>query len=236
MFTRILGAVLCLVVAAAAHGQGVTIQGTVVDAKGDPVQGASVATTWLEGRPSGGVTTDQEGRFSLETRGSGRARAVLIMDEDRTHGVISRYDPGFYDEEKTLKLKKLVKVQGKFSCSDLGDPPPWTNVYANITPDRIRIGRCSSREAEFSFLLPPGEYELYMYGTDAKKRFLHQSIEGDEGVIDLETIDLDATEIAKMYGKEPPPWTVTDARGVGKDVLLSDYKGKYVLLEFWGFW
>jgi hypothetical protein len=29
---------------------------------------------------------------------------------------------------------------------------------------------------------------------------------------------------------------VTDARGVKRDVQLSDFKGKWVLIEFWGFW
>jgi len=42
--------------------------------------------------------------------------------------------------------------------------------------------------------------------------------------------------LAKLYGKEPPPLKITDARGVDKNVKLSDYKGKWVVLEFWGFW
>ena len=29
---------------------------------------------------------------------------------------------------------------------------------------------------------------------------------------------------------------VTDARGAKKAVRLEDYKGKWVFLEFWGYW
>jgi hypothetical protein len=36
-------------------------------------------------------------------------------------------------------------------------------------------------------------------------------------------------------GKSLPDWTVTDARNAKKDVKLADFKGKWVLLEFWGF-
>ncbi|MCZ6690316.1 MAG: carboxypeptidase regulatory-like domain-containing protein [Planctomycetota bacterium] len=237
MMKRMLG-IMCLaaVAATSAQAQEGTITGTVVDGSGKPLEGASVATIWLEGRPAGGATTDADGKFTLQTRTSSRAVAVLVMDEDCKRGVVSRYDPGSFDEERTLELKRLVKVHGKFTSTRLGEAPSWTNVYANLMPERIRVGRYSSREAEFSFLLPPGDYQFHMYGTDVKKQYILRSIEGNEGVIDLGTIDLDATEIAKMYGKRPPVWTVTDARAVDKKIQLSAYKGKYVLLEFWGYW
>jgi len=42
--------------------------------------------------------------------------------------------------------------------------------------------------------------------------------------------------IAHLYGKPAPAWHVTDARGVSKTVQPSDFKGKWVVLEFWGYW
>ena len=41
--------------------------------------------------------------------------------------------------------------------------------------------------------------------------------------------------IADSIGKALPEWTVTDARNAKKDVKIADFKGKWVLLEFWGF-
>ena len=52
----------------------------------------------------------------------------------------------------------------------------------------------------------------------------------------LEAKSGDPTEIAKHVGKEPPPLRVTDARGLNTGVRLADLKGKWVLIEFWGFW
>jgi hypothetical protein len=41
--------------------------------------------------------------------------------------------------------------------------------------------------------------------------------------------------LSNSVGKTLPDWTVTDVRNAKKDVKLADFKGKWVLLEFWGF-
>src|SRR2546427_2043 len=40
-------------------------------------------------------------------------------------------------------------------------------------------------------------------------------------------------DYTKLYGQKPPAWHVTDARGVSKEVQLSDFKGKWVVVDFW---
>src|SRR5262249_40883306 len=52
----------------------------------------------------------------------------------------------------------------------------------------------------------------------------------------MKTVEVPATEIAKHKGKAPPKWTVTDARGIRKDFSLADYKGKWVLVDFFTHW
>src|SRR5205823_4038152 len=41
-------------------------------------------------------------------------------------------------------------------------------------------------------------------------------------------------DYTKHVGRPPPPWHVVDARGVKKDVQPADFRGKWVLVEFWG--
>lgn len=53
---------------------------------------------------------------------------------------------------------------------------------------------------------------------------------------DLGCINLEATTFAKLQGKKAPDWNVTEARGLEKGVKVSDFKGKWLLLEFWGYW
>ena len=37
-------------------------------------------------------------------------------------------------------------------------------------------------------------------------------------------------------GKPAPAWNITDAKGIEKTAKLSDYKGKWVVIEIWGVW
>jgi hypothetical protein len=41
--------------------------------------------------------------------------------------------------------------------------------------------------------------------------------------------------LSNSVGKTLPDWTVTGVHNAKSDVKLADFKGKWVLLEFWGF-
>jgi len=236
MDKRLVACLLALAAVAAAQEQ-VKISGRAVDADGKPVGGATVAAFWTEGEPVDGVTTDAEGRFTLTADYYGRGNvAILLLDRERKRGAVSRFSQASFGKERELTLEPVVAVQGKFSCSDLGAPPPWTNVYVFVEPGQTRVAQYSSRDADFRFALPPGDYKFMMYGTDVDGRNEECFIEGTEGTIDFGTLDLPATNLAKLYGKEAPRIQVTEARGVKPDVQLADYKGRYVVIEFWGFW
>jgi hypothetical protein len=231
--TRLAG-ILLLVAAGAAAQEKVTIKGKVVDADGAAVAGAMVATMWDHDNPLGGVVTDAQGCFELPADYYGRGSiGVVVMDKEKKRGALSTFSAQSFGKERELTLENLAKVSGKFSCSELGTPPPWTNVYVYAQPGNARVVQYDSEKAEFSFLLPPGDYKIHMYGADVKDRNEELLLEADK---DFGTIDLAATNLAKLYGKPAPAIKVTAARGVKPEVQLKDYKGRYLLVEFWGFW
>ena len=227
-------AVVGICLAAPAKADTVTLEGTVVAADGRPAKDIDVAATWLEGDPVQGVKTDEDGSFSLEARSYGRALSVFAMDAKRKHGALLVIQPDAVGEPLEVKLEPLVNVHGTFVCKELGTRPTWTNVYLNLREGGLRLARCMSEKAEFSFHVPAGAYDLVMYGTDVRQIRKPLDVSGDEKAdIDLGEVDLPPTPIALLYDKELPDWTVTAAHGVDDDVELEDYRGKWVLLEFW---
>ncbi len=177
---------------------------------------------------------------------------MLTYNRDHTRGGIVIIDPKSSTNPVEIRLGPLVRVHGQFSCNDLGERPDGTNVYMNVMPGRLpvprllnklapsplRLAQCSSQEARFSFLLPPGHYQFHGYSNPSDYHDANQVVElkADQPDLDLGTIDLKATELARRYGKTAPALHVTDAKGIHKDITLADFRGKWVVLEFWATW
>ena len=54
--------------------------------------------------------------------------------------------------------------------------------------------------------------------------------------MDVGTNPLELTPISKNIGRPAMPLEFAEARGVPASFKLKDLKGKWVLMEFWGFW
>lgn len=241
-----LAAAIGLTLAVAGGANADLVNGRVVDQNGRGVAGIEVASLWSF-QPNGarahrGAKTEDDGSFTLDVNFYNRPGALMAMNSEQTHGGLIVIDPATLDPEKpdrrakTITLEPLVELTGDFFCEAFDRKPEWTNVYMNVMPRRIRIASFSSREAEFAFKLPPGDYQFYGYGTDVKRMTKDVTLAADEPVHDMGTVNLKPTIIAEHYGKAPPPLHVTEARDVETDVKLEDFKGTWLLIEFWGYW
>lgn len=237
----------CSTLAAPAFADAVT--GRVVNADGSAAAGATVGTFWqFQGEQAGaagsaGAAADDSGAFELDINFYNRPAAIMAMNAERTRGGIIVVAPDQADEAHTITLGPLVELKGDFYCPEFEQKPTWTNVYMSFISESegegarpIRIAGSMSEQAEFRFLLPPGEYQFWGYGRDVQNHRENITLSADEPVMDRGTVNLEATIIARHYGKAPPPLHITEARGIDKDITFDDLKGKWVLLEFWGFW
>ena len=129
----------------------------------------------------------------------------------------------------------------------------------------VHFTQCGSVKGEFSFLLPPGKFDFQVYSSspnaqDAKtprtstQGCAHRhaavserhavDVSTGQSTLDLGTLNVELPvgvssvkgDYSRYYGKEPPALSITDARGVAKDLKLSDLRGKWVLLDFWTLW
>jgi len=213
----------------------------VVDAENKPVPKADVALFW---QSKGGMTpvsdrgaaTDENGKAMLQVDDWNEKRPVLVLSADRKFGGVvgvSKADDG---REVTATLGPTVRVKGELNCTELKSKPKWANTMMTADGFRAHVVQHITESAEFEFILPAGKYGLRSYGTDVLDIRQTITLAADTPEFDVGTLDLKASPIAKLKGKPAPGLDITAARGVKPQVKLADYKGKWLYLEFWGFW
>jgi thiol-disulfide isomerase/thioredoxin len=118
-----------------------------------------------------------------------------------------------------------------------------------------RLCMCSSAKSRFEFWLPPGNYQFEAFGHDPPRLDLADphpikvqagQLEFDCGVFDLTPASRlmyrfqDAKKegtwraYTERYGQPCPNWHAVDARGVRKGEQPADFRGKWLLVYFWG--
>ena len=220
----------------------VQITGRVVDKDGKPVAGAEVAEFWrrddageMKALPS--ARTDGDGRFKLECELGSNDQPLMAIDATRKLGGIATIRASALEKPLLIELSPLVELRGHFTCTESGRPPDWTNVSMSVMPGSSRLAFYRSRQSKFSLKLPAGRYELDGYGPLTDYQGVTKELTLAQGKdLDLGALDLKLTRLGRLYGKELPPWHVTAARGIRKDIKLADLRGKWVVIDFWGFW
>ena len=234
---------LFLALRPARAGGTFTVTLLIVDAAGKPVPGAEASTMWnvREGPilAYNGVTTGPDGRAILTIDDWNEKRPVLILSADRNSGCVASASRAEAGQEVRAKLVPTARVSGSYTCSELRSQKP-DNAITLVGADGFRLSACFiqsiTKTGGFDFRLPNGKYELTMYATDTERKRRLITIDATNPVSDLGAIDLPAAKLAKLQGNPAPPLTVTEARGVDAKVTLANFKGKWVALEFWGWW
>ncbi len=227
-------------------------QGVVLDAEGKPVPGADIGGFWAmepqRAFPFDGFRSEASGRFlgKVEVYDLEKEQVLFVLDGQREHGALAFWSPQEAEKTLELRLEPAIRVHGSLTTAGSAEAPSWTNVYASFlrktssdadgAEREVRFAQSTSEQARFEFRLPPGRYRLNAYGLNTKDVDVDLELTADKLEVDLGVIELPQTIIARNIGKEALPLHVTDARGVAKETKLADFRGKWVLLEFWGWW
>jgi hypothetical protein len=243
MFHRWPFALLSLAVACSVSlGESFTVTVKATDADKKPVAKADVGLYWsvkdgaMTQSAEKPVVTDADGKAVLRVDDWNEKRPVLVLSADRTLGGlvgVSKEDDG---KEAAVTLGPTVRVKGKLECKELNFKPKWANTTVNVEGFRAYFTQDITESAAFEFVLPAGKYTLGSYGQDVEDAKQTVTLTADQRERDLGVIDLKASAIAKLKGKTAPDWVIADARGAKPGAKLSDCKGKWVYIEFWGFW
>ncbi len=138
-----------------------------------------------------------------------------------------------------VKLHRDIPVRGVLSR--IGAPPAtgeplWTNVYVYALSGRqLRPMSSMSKNQNFEFLLPPGDYSLHAYGDNTYNidRFIRVADGLSPPIVHL---DLPADRLTTLTGQPAPELRGIKAWKNGGPITLQQLRGKWVVLDFWGYW
>jgi RNA polymerase sigma factor (sigma-70 family) len=224
----------------------VTVRVTGPDGK--PAAGATVAgfMSRRENRQKKDAKPEWKYNESVQTGPDGTAR--MKFESLRFHDLIAR-DPknkqmailavtptSLLGGEVKVTLQPECRLTGTLVSEELtkaGRSIGWTNVY--LMQGGRRLADCDSSEGKLEFLVPPGTYNLHVYGSQVKKKLIPVTIPAGQSEFTLPPIALDTSRLLMLQGQPAP-----ELEGVvawrGKKVTLAELKGQYVLLDFWGYW
>jgi uncharacterized protein (TIGR03067 family) len=189
-----------------------------------------------EWKYSEAATTSADGsaKFPLEKVQS--PQFVIRDAENKRMAVVPLSPAKLVSGEVKATLAPECRVTGQIVCDDLakrGEPVGWTNVY--VMRDGGRFASCDSPAGTFELVLPPGKYRLWAYGEHVTSKHIDFTVPENRSEHALDPVALPATGLALLKGRPAPEF-----EGVmgwwGQPVKLADLKGKYVLVEFWGYW
>lgn len=212
----------------------VRLRGVVVDASGNPVSGIVVATHWMvsggKATPGPNATTGADGAFDSEFPAY-YPIALTVLDQERDLGGYAVVTEEKKGEEVRIVATRLATL--KWSLSFDAERPDWMGAYLMVGDNRPLM--FTEELFTGSLKVPAGEFTFSAYSMVTNR--VNVPVNAKPGqVMELGHLEFIVSGYAKNFGKPALPLTFSEARGVPSDFKLSDLKGKWVLLEFWGYW
>jgi uncharacterized protein (TIGR03067 family) len=220
----------------------------VIDPQGHPVLGARVFRFLNHMSPSENPRSDSPGwRYDDVLQADARGCTTMPYDDFSTAGVrdTERKLIGFTTASPaqlqkgtaTIQLEPECLLHGTVVCKQLaerGKPLGSSSVYLGVNGERIAL--YVSPSGQFEFPVPPGTYSLYVYGENLQRKRVEIKIPPGRDEFEVPPIDMDPLRWVLLQG-QPAPELAGDIVGwKGHPVRLADLRGKYVLLDFWGYW
>jgi thiol-disulfide isomerase/thioredoxin len=195
-------------------GEG-EFRGRIVDDEGRPVPGIVLSPLWAFPDSTSGnapiqpegdqptTTTDGDGLFVIEGPDL-QERDWLALDATGERGVLIFVvnDAG---DPQTFTLEPLQEFHGAYAIEAAGSPPATIGTWVKRRLGKNWIATCEAWSDQFSFKLPPGEYNLFYSNGDLEHRSrtslskLFELMPGDP-TLDLGRIRLKLPRVMQVSG------------------------------------
>jgi thiol-disulfide isomerase/thioredoxin len=209
--------------------------------------------TYADKLPPQATTSDAEGRveiqyqwFFFDDDPPETVAPLIAYHQDRGLIAVATFQPAAFHRGPAgeapaieLKLQRGAKLHGtlsRISAPASVDESIWTNAYIYLLASGPPRPMASlSTHQQFEFLLPPGDYLIQAYGDGAYNAYRRLHVADSDSEIHLH-LDLPADQLTLLTGKQAPALRQIKAWKNGGPVSLDQLRGKWVLLDFWGYW
>lgn len=226
-----------IAIAVSVQAQAWDVSGVVVDEKGAPLAGAQISRYFLfDGMKLHpytveALTTNKRGEFSGRITPYQLPMTYIAIDKDQKLGACINITQESVKSQMKVTLSPLGKVDYKVEIEDGYQP---TNLSRSIgVPDTGTVVLLSAQDGPIP--VPAGKYTLSFFSIELKQKSVHFEVEPG-GTAQAGQVLIELTPISRNIGKPAMPIEFAEARGVPADFKLEDLKGKWVLMEFWGYW
>ena len=218
----------------------VKVQGRIVDEKGNPVACAQIASWWFaedagELEPQRPAVSSKDGRFLLELELYNRDQAVMAIDAAGKLGGVATVLAKSPGDLLEISAVPLVETRVRHTSENTDRTLRKTYVTWSLSGETLRVAGGRSNVPEFVTKLAPGLYTVRGGESCHIEDVRGITLEAGKPA-DLGEVKLPLTNLTKLFGKPDPALHVTDARGVSDEVQAKDFIGKWIVLEFWGYW
>ncbi|MGH7138786.1 MAG: TlpA family protein disulfide reductase, partial [Pirellulales bacterium] len=184
------------------------------------------------------AVSDASGMVRVHARLAQFKSCCLVCRHAQRHLVaVHPIDADHREGAADVTMLPECRVSGTLECKELaGLSRGIGRTHLHLFVGKRIAMEYHSVDGAFHFFLPPGEFSVLITGKDTLDEKRAWSVPPGQTEWSLGVTTVRALPTALLAGKPAPELREVRAWKNTPGVKLADLRGKWVLLEFWGYW
>ena len=219
-----------------------SVEFVVRDPSGAPLPQARVATRfvkWMKNAElqamDSSAETDEQGRATAIFEDPQKPIVVIAYSADWKLGGYVVFDRSHEGGIVELKLAPTVTLLANHTCSELPSALKYSITELSLEDLSYSCIGFHTRSQRIEFPVPRGDWLIRRYGKSFARRPNEKLQVHGDSPLDLGNVNFEPNGLEKTRGTIAPELSFADVRGLPADLQIADFRGKWLLLAFWGY-